>query len=76
MSGDWRGTATWPTVIDVIGSPALIPGAAEVPVVIRFWADEAAVYAMPGAPFTLWYGRAVGTGVVTRIVDEAGRGGA
>jgi hypothetical protein len=57
-------------VIDVIGGPALVPGATELPVVIRFWADEAAVYATPGAAFTLWYGRAVGTGVVTRVVDE------
>jgi hypothetical protein len=42
-----------------------------VPVVIRFWADEAAVYATPGASFTLWCGRVVGTGAVTRVVDEA-----
>jgi hypothetical protein len=61
-------------VIDVIGEPALVPGAAEVPVIIRFWADEAAVYATPGALFTLWYGRAVGTGVVTGIADEAACG--
>jgi hypothetical protein len=57
-------------VIDVIGGPALVPGTAEAPVVMRFWADGATVYATPGASFTLWYGRAVGTGVVTRIVDE------
>jgi hypothetical protein len=58
-------------VIDVIGRPALVPDTGEVPVIIRFWADEAAVYATPGAAFTLWYGRVVGDGVVTRIVDEA-----
>ena len=58
-------------VIDVVGGPALVPGTAGVPVTIRFWADEAAVYATPGAAFTLWYGRVVGDGVVTRIVDEA-----
>jgi hypothetical protein len=57
-------------VIDVIGGPALVPGADEVPVVIRYWTDEAAVYATPGAVFTLWHGRAVGAGVVTRLVDE------
>ncbi len=57
-------------VIDVIGGPVLVPGTAELPVIIRFWADEAAVCATPGAAFTLWYGRAVGTGVVTRVVDE------
>jgi len=34
-------------------------------VIIRFWADEAAIYAVPGAAFTLWYGRPVGIGVVT-----------
>jgi hypothetical protein len=58
-------------VIDVVGGQTLVPGAADVSVVIRFWADEAAVYATPGASFTLWYDRLVGTGVVTRIVDEA-----
>jgi hypothetical protein len=57
-------------VIDVIGGPALVPGVAELPVIIRFWADEAGVYATPGASFMLWYGRAVGAGVVTRVVDE------
>jgi hypothetical protein len=58
-------------VIDVVGRQTLVPGTDEVPVVIRFWADEAAVYATPGVAFTLWYGRPVGRGVVTRIVDEA-----
>jgi hypothetical protein len=58
-------------VIDVIGGPALIPGTGDIPVVISLWADEAAVYAAPGVSFTLWYGRAVGTDVVARIVDEA-----
>lgn len=57
-------------VIDVIDGPALVPGMDGVLVVIRFWADEAAVHATPGAAFTLWYGRPVGEGVVTRIVDE------
>ena len=61
-------------VIDVVGGLALVPGSAEVPVTLRFWADEAAVYATPGVSFTLWYGRAVGTGVVTRVVDEAAGG--
>ena len=56
-------------VIDVADGLELVPGSAEVPVTLRFWADEAAVYATPGVSFTLWYGRAVGTGVVTRIVD-------
>jgi hypothetical protein len=57
-------------VIETINGSALVPGADEVPVIIRFWADEAAVYATPGTAFTLWYGRAVGTGVVTRMADE------
>lgn len=61
-------------VIDVAGGAALVPGAAEAPVVIRFWADEAAVCAMPGVSFTLWYGRAVGAGVVTRIAGAAAAG--
>jgi hypothetical protein len=57
-------------VIDVIDRPALVPGTVEVPVIMRFWADEAAVYATPGAAFTLWYGQTVGKGVVTRMADE------
>ncbi len=69
---DPAGEAKTGSVIDVIGGPALVPGTDEVPVIVWFWADEAEVYAMPGAAFTLWYGRAVGTGVVTRIVDEVG----
>lgn len=59
-------------VIDVMDGPALVPGSDEVPVIIRFWADEAAIHATPGAQFTLWYGRPVGTGVVTRLADEVG----
>lgn len=57
-------------VIETINGAALVPGADEVPVIIRFWADEAAVYATPGTAFTLWYSRVVGKGVVTRIADE------
>ncbi len=57
-------------LIDVIDGSALVPGTDGVPVIIRFWADEAAVYATTGAAFTLWYGRAVGKGVVTRLADE------
>jgi hypothetical protein len=68
---DPGGDAKIGAVIDVVDMPALVPGTDEVPVVIRFWADEAAVYATPGAAFTLWYRRPVGRGVVTRIVDEA-----
>jgi hypothetical protein len=62
------------TVSDVIGVRELVPGSAGVPVIVGFWADEAAVYAIPGAAFALWYGRHVGAGVVTRIADEAARG--
>jgi hypothetical protein len=57
-------------VIDVANGPALVPGTDKVRVIIRFWADEAGAYATPGAGFTLWYGRAIGTGVVTRVADE------
>jgi hypothetical protein len=57
-------------VIDVIDGSALVPGTGGVPVIIRFWADEAGVYATPGVAFTLWYGRAGGGGVVTRLADE------
>lgn len=58
-------------VIDTVDGSALAPGSAGVPVTVRFWSDEAVIYAVPGAAFTLWYGRPVGNGVVTRIVDEA-----
>jgi hypothetical protein len=57
-------------VIDVIDGSALVPGTDGVAVTIRFWADQAAVWATPGAAFTLWYGRVVGKGVVTRLADE------
>jgi hypothetical protein len=57
-------------VIDVVGDSALRPGSEEIAVVLRFWADEAPVYATPGTRFALWYGRVVGEGVITRVVDE------
>jgi hypothetical protein len=57
-------------VIDVMNGSALEPGTDGVTVVVRFWADEASVYATPGATFTLWYGRPVGNGVITRTIDE------
>jgi hypothetical protein len=31
-------------VIDAVDGSALVPGTDEVPVIVRFWADEAAVY--------------------------------
>ena len=69
---DRSGVEEWlGAVIDAADGSALAPGKDQVPVVIRFWADEAAVYATPGSTFRLWYGRTVGTGVVTRIADEA-----
>jgi len=37
---------------------------------LHFWADEATIYATPGATFKIWYGLVVGEGVVDRIVDE------
>jgi hypothetical protein len=48
-----------------------VPGSAGVTATLRFWVDEAAIYAVPGVTFTLWYGRPVGKGVVVRLVDEA-----
>lgn len=35
-----------------------------------FWADEAEVYASPGAEFDIWYSRVVGHGTVKDIVSE------
>jgi hypothetical protein len=35
-----------------------------------FWADEARIFATPGASFDLWYGRLVGSGIVTRRGDD------
>ncbi len=63
-------------VIDVLDGAALVPGTDGVGVVVRFWADEAAVYATPGATFAIWYGRPVGEGVVMRLADEAAGGDA
>jgi hypothetical protein len=57
-------------VIDVVNGSELVPGTDEVPVIISFWADEAAVYATPGAAFIIWYGRIIGHGVVTQMADE------
>lgn len=35
-----------------------------------FWADDARIYARPGAVFELWYGRLVGSGTVTSVIEE------
>jgi hypothetical protein len=64
------GTVQIGAVIDRLDGRALEPGAVDVPVRLRFWAGEAAVYATPGTTFQLWYGGVVGDGVVDRIVDE------
>jgi hypothetical protein len=58
-------------VVDTVDGSALMPGSAGVSATVRFWVDEAAIYAVPGVSFTLWYGRPVGKGVVVRLVDEA-----
>ncbi len=58
-------------VIDTLDGAALDPGGRDVIVNAWFWADEAQVYAAPGARFLLWYaGRVVGQGQVLRVVDE------
>ena len=57
--------------IDTLDGTAIEPGIDGVVVRLWFWADEAQVYATPGAKFVLWYaGRAVGQGEVLRIADE------
>jgi hypothetical protein len=61
-------------VIDVIGGLALVPGVAELPVIIRFWADEAGVYLPAGRGEGALAGRAGSRdGIVTR--RESGLGG-
>jgi hypothetical protein len=57
-------------VIEVSDGGLLTPGTKDVRVRLRFWADDAAIYATPGATFTLWYGRVVGAGVVERVIDD------
>ena len=62
---------TMGAAIDTLDGTALKPGIDGVLVRLWFWADEAQVYATPGARFVLWYaGRAVGHGEVVRVVDE------
>jgi hypothetical protein len=54
-----------------VDGAALEPGCNAVSVRVWFWADEAQVYATPGAQFRLWYaGRTVGHGKVQRVADE------
>jgi hypothetical protein len=58
-------------VIDTLDGSAIEPGIAGVTVHLWFWADEAQVYATPGATFLLWYaGQTVGQGQVLRVIDE------
>jgi hypothetical protein len=61
-------------VIDATDREELVPGVTDVPVSLRFWAEEEARHlALPGATFGLWYsGRAVGHG---RISDTAAADG-
>lgn len=46
----------------------IAPGARDLPVELRFWADEANMAAQPGATFTLWYGREIGDGEVLEVM--------
>ncbi|HEX8001273.1 MAG TPA: hypothetical protein VF519_01105 [Mycobacteriales bacterium] len=39
---------------------------------VAFWHDVAARYATPGARFTLWYGREVGSGKVVEVLADDG----
>lgn len=57
-------------VIIVMDANKLEPGVMDARVRLHFWADEATIYATPGATFKIWYGLVVGEGVVDRIVDE------
>jgi hypothetical protein len=46
---------TMGAVIDTLDGSAIEPGIAGVTARLWFWADEAQVYATPGAKFLLWY---------------------
>jgi hypothetical protein len=59
-------------LIETLDGAQVLPGSNGRLVLIRFWADEAAVYATPGATFRLWYGGYVGDGVVDHLVKEVG----
>jgi hypothetical protein len=62
---------TMGAVIDTPDGSAIEPGITGVIVHLWFWADEAQVYATPGATFLLWYaGQAIGHGEVLRVIDE------
>ena len=57
--------------IHTLDRAPLEPGTGDRTVRLRFWADEAQLYATPGAKFSLWYaGRTVGHGEVLRVADE------
>lgn len=47
----------------------LVPGK-DTDVDVRFWSDEARIHATVGASFDLWYGRPVGRGIVTGVLDD------
>lgn len=68
--GGQEGPMQIGAVIERLEGSILEPGVVDATVRLRFWADEAGVYATPGTTFELWHGRVVGSGRVTRIVDE------
>jgi hypothetical protein len=66
-----EGKLTIGATIETADGAPLEPGSEGVAVQLGFWADEAQVYATPGARFDLYYaGRTVGRGEVTRLLDE------
>jgi hypothetical protein len=59
--GEVEAGAAWE-----IDGPALSPGETRT-VTLRFWADEAAPYVVPGAESLAWHGRDIGRGRILSV---------
>src|SRR4051794_29537728 len=51
----------------VTDRPHIGPGMTDLECDLNFWADVARIYAIPGAPFDLWYHGIVGSGLITNL---------
>jgi len=63
-------TVTVGAVIEPVAASSLDPGARDLDVWLTFWADEAEIFATPGAPFELRYGRPVGDGTIYEVIKD------
>jgi hypothetical protein len=54
--------------LEAPGEDHMLPGSS-VAVRLTFWSDTARIYGSEGATFSVWYGRLVGRGRITRAVE-------